>query len=315
MQNSKLQFKIQNFKFLTVVFSFLFLVFSLMLTKPAMAAILYLQPSQGQYHQSDTFIVDVNIDTKDQCINAVDIEISFPQDILKGINFSKGESIIVFWTEKPVINQELGLVSFVGGIPGGYCGILPGDPREHSHLGRIIFKAKEIRGEQFSAELKFLDTSQVLLNDGFGTPTELFFKRAFYTILPEKREIPEDKWQEKIKADIVPPELFEVEIKQDPAIFDGKYFIIFFTTDKQTGLNYFEVQEGRREWQRAESPYLLKDQTLRSIIRVRAVDMAGNERIIELQPLKKPFPYWAIILVLITAGVIWGIIRILKRKT
>jgi hypothetical protein len=37
-------------------------------------------------------------------------------------------------------------------------------------------------------------------------------------------------------------------------------------------------------WVRAESPYVLKDQTLNSIIRVKAIDKAGNEYIATLIP-------------------------------
>jgi membrane protein YdbS with pleckstrin-like domain len=36
--------------------------------------------------------------------------------------------------------------------------------------------------------------------------------------------------------------------------------------------------------EKSRKPYVLKDQTLKSIIRVKAVDKAGNERIVSLQP-------------------------------
>jgi len=290
-------------------FVFCFVWFSV-LSLSAEAVTLYLEPAQGQYHQGDTFLVDINIDTQGQCINAIEVNLSFPQDILKAVDFSKGESIITFWVQKPKIDQNLGLISFTGGIPGGYCGILPGDPREYSNLGRIAFKAHEFtqKRTQINTKIQFLDTSQVLLNDGLGTPAELITREAIFTILPEEREIPKDEWQEKLKADIIPPEPFEIKIEQNPVIFEGKYFIIFSTTDKQTGIDYFEVQEGRGNWRRAESPYLLENQRLDSIIRVRAIDMAGNERIVEHPPLREPFPYWIIVLVLMGIGVIWWII-------
>ena len=34
-------------------------------------------------------------------------------------------------------------------------------------------------------------------------------------------------------------------------------------------------------WEKVVSPYVLKDQSLNSVIRVKAVDRAGNERIVE----------------------------------
>ena len=56
------------------------------------------------------------------------------------------------------------------------------------------------------------------------------------------------------------------------------------------------------EWIRAESPYVLKDQKLKSYVYIKAIDKAGNERI-EVIPQKYPFQWyeswlwWGIIIV------------------
>jgi hypothetical protein len=179
---------------------------------------------------------------------------------------------------------------------------------------RIFFKTKR----EGTANLRFSKESQVLLNDGLGTPAKLTGKEAVFAVLPGISEVPKKEWQEELEKDNIPPESFEIEIHQDPSIFEGKYFIIFSTTDKQTGLDYFEVKEGEKDWKRAESPYLLEDQTLQSIIKVRAVDKAGNERIAEYIPPKKitwkDLLPW-IILILVGVGVIWWIIRKSKIKS
>ena len=94
------------------------------------------------------------------------------------------------------------------------------------------------------------------------------------------------------------------------------HFLIFSTTDKQTGIDCYEIKEGEKDWKKEKSPYLLEDQTLRSIIKVRAVDKAGNERIIWIKPLKEakePLPYWLIIL--ISIGIIsWLIYKIIRKR-
>lgn len=305
-------------------------IITLLLSIPSFTqgAVLYLEPSSGQYYQGDIFIVSARIDTEQECINTVEANLSFSQDILEVVDFSKGNSILTIWLKEPEISQGAGLISFIGGIPGGYCGIVPGDPGKSNLLGKIVFKVKEISGEPFSAEVKFLESSQVLLNDGLGTPAKLTTKGAIFTILPEKREVPKEEWQEELKKDNIPPEPFEIEIHQNPAIFEGKYFIIFSTTDKQTGIDYYEVCENLEfriqnlgkiikkflysksyilnSCKRAESPYLLEDQTLQSIIKVKAVDKAGNERIAQWLPPTKPFPWWLILVILIGIGiVIW----------
>lgn len=316
---------VKKHKKVSILFS-VFFSFGLVVPFGVSAAILYLEPSQGEYHLSDTFLVEARIDTEEECINTVKADLSFSKDILEGIDFSQGNSILTIWLQTPKIDQSAGLLSFVGGIPGGYCGTLPGEPGKPNLLGRVIFQAKEkgANGGLSSAEVKFLESSQVLLNDGLGTPAKLSLRGANFTILPEKKEMPMEEWQEELKKDNIPPEPFEIEIHQDPAIFEGKYFIVFSTTDKQTGLDYYEVHEVPPKWtlrttkpERAESPYLLKDQSLKSIIKVRVVDKAGNERIAEYTPpYKITWKDWLpwIILVLIVGGIIWYLITKLKRN-
>jgi hypothetical protein len=94
-----------------------------------------------------------------------------------------------------------------------------------------------------------------------------------------------------IPADINPPELFVPELGQSNDILNGAWFVAFSTVDKGLGLDHFEVMEivdpllsifG--SWKRAESPYVLQDQNLRSYILVKAIDRAGLSRTVTLRP-------------------------------
>jgi hypothetical protein len=301
MQKSKFKIKF----FLLIAFS---LTFPLLVS----AAILYLEPSSGMYHQGDTFIVKMRIDTEGECINTVKANLSFSQNVLKAVEFSTGNSILTLWLQSPEINQNEGKISFVGGVPGGFCGALPGEPGKPNLLGKIVFKVKET-SEKKEAVLRFSKESQVLLNDGFGTPAKLDFRNANFEILPEKSKIQLKEWKKELEKDNVPPEPFEIKLIKDPMIFEGKWFIVFFTVDKQSGIDHYEVKEGEREWRKAKSPYLLEDQDLKSIIKVKAVDKAGNERIVEWVPQKEILSWWKIVIILIiliTILVIWK----LKKK-
>jgi hypothetical protein len=115
--------------------------------------------------------------------------------------------------------------------------------------------------------------------------------------IDNKREGVINEWLSEVRADTTAPELFTINIYRDPKIQDGKYFIAWTTTDKQSGLDHYEVFETNpwrfgffqssdqmTYWQRAESPYILKDQNLRSKIMVKAIDKTGNERISEYNP-------------------------------
>jgi len=105
------------------------------------------------------------------------------------------------------------------------------------------------------------------------------------------------------------PEEFELQITE----IEEKNYLVFATRDETSGIEYYEVQEGKQESKKAISPYLLEDQKLgKGIIKVKAIDKAGNERITEIKP---PFKInWEdiIILLLILIGI--GIILWLVKK-
>lgn len=173
--------------------------------------------------------------------------------------------------------------------------------------------------EKDIVEIRFLEDSQVFLNDGLGTEAKLTLKGAEFEIVEGVSSLADD-WEKEVLEDKIPPEPFEILVSKDPKIFEGKYFIIFQTVDKQTGLDYYEVKEGKKEWQLAQSPYLLENQELSYIIKVRAVDKAGNERTVEYAPSYRPLTksplFWAmIVLAGFGLGIGYLVYRKLKRKT
>lgn len=111
----------------------------------------------------------------------------------------------------------------------------------------------------------------------------------------------EPKTTFRFMIDSEQPKEFEPKIGQDKTVFEGRYFLSFASRDEMSGIEHYEVLEtkdgGLSEWKKGDSPYLLEDQTLESIIKVKATDKAGNERIFEILPSKKPFPYQMILIV------------------
>jgi len=310
---------VKKHKKVSLLFSVLLSV-GLVLPLGAKGAVLYFEPSDAQLKIGQEFEVKVKIDPEKECLNTIKAEIEYDKDVLIAKDFLTGSSIISLWLKKPEIKAIEGKISFSGGIPGGFCGKIPGDPGESDILGKIIFKVPEfLVSDKNIAKVKFLESSRVLLNDGLGTEADLKLGEAQYKILKEKEKSPEKVLEKKLNEDKTPPEPFEILVLKDPQIFEGKYFIIFNTQDKQTGIDHYEVKEGDKDWKIAESPYLLEDQKLQSIIKVKAVDKAGNERIVEFSPYlpkKPPFLLYFIVLVLVLVGirVIWWIITKPKRN-
>ncbi len=278
-------------------------------------AVLYTEPGSSMKRIGDFLVLEIKLDPGSECINAMKVELRFSPDVLRGKYFSNGGSLLSLWPESPRIDNERGSVTFIGGIPGGHCGsgsIL---------LGSLIFEVKEVN-EETAAEIRFSDDSQILLNDGLATPAKLEKGGSFLVAIPEMSLDPSDPWEKMKSDDGSSPEFVSVEIRNERMIFDGQHILLFHAVDDGSGMDHYLVSEQRRvgflpveraRWERSESPYLLKDQKLRSIIRVKAIDAAGN---VELTVIHPPVGWqdtvpWLILLMMI-AGTITH--RKLNRK-
>ncbi len=144
----------------------------------ASAALLHLDPGQGEYGPGDNLIVKVRLDNQGQCINALDVGMKFSEH-LRLVDFSIGNSIINIWIEKPdssdmnKVNMDKQFI-FSGGIPGGYCGTIKGDQGESDILAELVFNVAGTYNESDSRKnaisINFAENPQALLNDGQGTP-------------------------------------------------------------------------------------------------------------------------------------------------
>lgn len=278
----------------------LFIPYSLFLI-PAFtnaAVSVFLDPASISANPRDTFVVNIRIDTAGDCVNAIDGKIKFDPSVLKAVDFGRGQSLISLWLAPPKIDQNAGIISFAGGIPGGYCGRISGDPGLTNILGKVVFLPANESVAPATTHILVADDSEILLNDGLGTKAQVEYRGA--DIIIGTGTGIANAWLDEVRSDTIAPELFTIELDREPLVYDGKYFIAWSTSDKQSGIDHYEVLEtnpwkfgffesmlgGEKKafWTRAESPYVLSDQNLRSKILVKAVDKIGNERIAELNP-------------------------------
>jgi hypothetical protein len=283
-----------------------FLVFSALLFTVAPAAVsaasLYIDPAMSELLRGESITMAVRIDTDEdinECINAVDAVITYPANI-EPVDISIGESIFSMWVERPTINKKDRTITFAGGIPNGYCGRVAGDPRLTNVLTEIIFRSPGfvVGGTQSDsnvAKVAFAPESTAYLNDGRGTKAALVTYGANITLNSTGGSGANNVWQDKVNEDNIPPEEFSIFLEKRD--ISGDYFVVFNTSDKQTGIDEYQIMEepltqfGSFQWGRAnapwtdaQSPYTLQDQSLNSIIRVRAIDKAGNEYLANLIP-------------------------------
>lgn len=266
------------------------------------AASLYIDPATSTLNRSDAATFAIRIDTDeaaDECINAADVVLSYGEAVVP-VDVSTGNSIFSVWVERPTIDTESRTVTFAGGIPNGYCGRISGDPNLTNILAEVVVRSPGLRigaSDAEAATLAFGPETTVYANDGFGTKVPLTTYGSEITLTPRPGGSVQDPWRETVRADRTPPAEFSIDLERDERAFGGKYFITFSTTDKETGIDRYEVMEEPLEdgftfrwgaadapWVRAESPYVLGDQSLNSTIRVRAIDKAGNEYVATLIP-------------------------------
>jgi hypothetical protein len=260
-------------------------------------------PREAELYRGDSTVISVRLDVDDgECVNVVDGVITYEAGI-EPVDVSRGNSILSIWVEDPVINRDEKTITFAGGIPNGYCGRITGDPRlTNTVLELVVASPGFVVGSNNgnatpTAAFAFANETQVYLNDGTGEQAPLTTYGSMVTLLPKTGSSLRNDWQAQIAADTQPPNPFSINLESSDNAFSGRYFITFNTTDKQTGIDHYEVIEEPLEqlslfmwgaedapWREARSPYLLRDQTLNSTIRVRAIDKAGNEYVATLVP-------------------------------
>jgi len=171
--------KLKNTKSLVLISLFLVFFSGLPAATQAAGASLYLAPSRGTFFIGSTFSVSIYLDTKGNKINAVEVDLKFPPEILQVTTPTAGESFISEWMVPPSYSNIGGTISFKGGIPEGIV-------TTAGLISTITFRAKS----PGKAEVEFLDSSKVLLADGKGTPILTTNFEGVYEILVPPPEGP-----------------------------------------------------------------------------------------------------------------------------
>ncbi len=287
----KLQFKI---------FLLLFAIFYFLVASPLWAAELSFNPSNQELMIGEYFKIDLFLNTGGEEINALEGEVAFGADLLELKEISDGNSLVNFWIARP--REDHGKIVFSGIVARGYSG-------SQGTVFSMIFQSKKVGRGMIQ-----IVNSKTLRSDGAGTPAKLAIKNFEFAIRGEPFT---GQPRTLYPPDREPPEAFAPEIARNPALFGGQWFVVFAAQDKGSGLDHYEVWE-KDKWFPAASPSLLKDQSRRSLIKVKAVDRAGNARIAELGPSYelvwwRNYQVWALIIGVIIVYFVWRKIRSKRR--
>jgi len=296
---------------LASIFGLLSLIFIFNPAK-AFAAEFSLDSQSKEISAGQEFKVDFNINTEKESINSVEGKIDFTADSLELSEIRTGDSIVNFWIDKP--EYKNGGIIFSGITPGGYV-------LDKGLIFSIIFKAKKE-----GTALIGMENVAALENDGKGTESKVTSSALRIDIFGAGQS-----QEENLQiVDKEAPDLFKPEVSRDPNLFDNKWFVAFVAQDKGSGIAKYEVKESRyaifsalggpasgwgfSKWVETNSPYVLTDQELKSFIFIKAIDNAGNERIVKLPP-QNPIPWyadfenWFIIVLAIIVAFIYFLLR------
>ncbi len=251
-------------------------------------------------------VVDVFLNTQGQFINAFEGIVTFDKDAALVKEIIDGNSIVNFWIEKP--KSDDGVIMFSGITPGGFSG-------NRGLLFSAVFETKK-SGDTIID----LRDGVFLKNDDSGTQDLLMVAPFNFSIARAQSSSSEIK-------DTIMPEDFAPQIAKAPNIFSNKWFLAFSTQDKNSGVDYYEVKESSLDflyflhpWVVSDSPYVFKDQKLQGHVLVKAVDKAGNERVVSVN-----LPYhrgwyqnviiWIIIIVAVAVFTLLACLILKYRKT
>lgn len=249
-------------------------VIALWLVAPASvsAAELFFGAAAPEVALGESFAVGVFLDAQGEEINSTEGSVTFDGRALRLEAVRDGESVVPLWIERPSLSgcPDGCRVRFAGAIPGGIS-----HPR--APLFSLVFTALVPGKTSVSA-----DGFRALIDDGKGTDAGADISPIVFSVRSDRTAVPLSE-----APDVEPPTPFTVTIVNDPRLYDGRVAAAFSAMDKQTGIDHYEVAErlgppgpiDGLAWQRADSPYLLLDQTLASSLYVKAVDRAGNARV------------------------------------
>ncbi len=239
----------------------------------ASAASVYTEATKGDVSVGDTILVGVKVDSDKAAINSIEGDVTIQSDsgAFEVKEFSLAGSIFGLWPRTPSLSSNSRVISFVGGVPGGFN-------VQGARLFNIVLEVKK------EGNIKISPRNIVAFsNDGNGTKIPVNINDITIKVIPRKDgTVPNDEWSTLLAADITPPEPFVVVLGKDPSLFEGKKFAFFSAMDAGSGVSHYEVSENGKPAVRSGSMYVLQDQDSSDVkIKVTAYDKSGNKRAVD----------------------------------
>lgn len=208
-------------------------------------------------------------------------QINFDSSQLNLLAISDAHSLVSLWLERPV-EKPAGQINFSGITPGGFL--------DTGELLRLVFSQKDESVVSVRPSPR-LTNFEALLGDGSGRNAKVDISSSIISItdpasltdLSSDRHAPELTWQ----------------FTRENLISAG-WQLTTTAVDKQSGIRYLALAttsdyfsfgslaelNSKINWQPITGPLILSASELRHVMFLKAVDNAGNVKLIKLYPLR-----------------------------
>jgi len=164
----------------------------------------FIIPEKKQYKIGEIFPVELDVNTKNIPVNAVQTDLSFDTNKVGIVKLSLENSFAQIFIQKET-NNESGYLRLTGGLPN------PGFTGEKGHFATAYFLAKQAGLVEFS----FLPSSLVLANNGDGTNILKSYPTITYLIKPEYLTDTEKEMQDSL----FPSDVLGVDSENEQILF------------------------------------------------------------------------------------------------
>lgn len=247
------------------IFLFAFSLSFALAINQADAAVISFSVNNNTPQVGDTVRVDVLMDTEGASLNVVEGNVlmsSFDSISIKELSVSN--SNLNYWVRNPSWSEKEGIISFIGGAPGGF-------KQSKALLFHVYFTALKSGQVQISS-----GQVKAYLNDGKASAARVSFL-PLNVVIKEKTDVAtKDEWKGTLTRDLTAPSGIMVDLGQDPSLFDGQKFLNISAIDAESGIDHFEVREGNRSPVRTTGNYVLQNQENLEPITIYAFDKSGN---------------------------------------
>lgn len=240
-------------------------------------------------------IVEAYINPEGESLNAIEGIVGVLGDDTESVSsiiVETGGSAFSLWPLAPLYNEKERAIRFTGGSPQAF-----------TDTG-LLFRMRIFSEDTAQVTISWLGGSAYKA-DGEGTFAGISSRSLLVSLTSS-----EPNQISPASQDSSPPYFEEIQVTQDPDIYDGRYFLSFYANDAISGIARYEVVENQVTTEVNNGIYILHDQERKNKVIVIAYDKAGNSTSI-----KVPTKYEGVLKILVVVfGIVLILIFLLRKK-